>query len=74
MPVKVEHRGDVPGLVHDTSSTGATVFVEPQQVVEINNQIKVLEGREENEIERILAELSSRVSMYKAPSSRTTMR
>ena len=50
MPVKVEHRGDVPGLVHDTSSTGATVFVEPQQVVEINNQIKVLEGREENEI------------------------
>ena len=65
VPVKVEHRGDVPGLVHDTSSTGATVFVEPQQVVEINNQIKVLEGREENEIERILAELSSRVSMYK---------
>ena len=57
VPVKVEHRGDVPGLVHDTSSTGATVFVEPQQVVEINNQIKVLEGREENEIERILAEL-----------------
>ncbi len=44
VPVKAEHRGDVPGLVHDTSSTGATVFVEPQQVVEINNQIKVLEG------------------------------
>ena len=41
VPVKAEHRGDVPGLVHDTSSTGATVFVEPQQVVEINNQIKV---------------------------------
>ena len=46
VPVKAEHRGDVPGLVHDTSSTGATVFVEPQQVVEINNQIKVLEGCE----------------------------
>ena len=45
VPVKVEHRGDVPGLVHDTSSTGATVFVEPQQVVEINNQIKVLDKR-----------------------------
>ena len=57
VPVKAEHRGDVPGLVHDTSSTGATVFVEPQQVVEINNQIKVLEGREEAEIERILKAL-----------------
>ena len=55
----------MPGLVHDTSSTGATVFVEPQQVVEINNQIKVLEGREEAEIERILASLSAEVSMYK---------
>ena len=65
VPVKAEHRGDVPGLVHDTSSTGATVFVEPQQVVEINNQIKVLEGREEAEIERILAELSSEVANYK---------
>ena len=65
VPVKAEHRGDVPGLVHDTSSTGATVFVEPQQVVEINNQIKVLEGREEAEIERILASLSAEVSMYK---------
>ena len=65
VPVKVEHRGDVPGLVHDTSSTGATVFVEPQQVGRSTTRLKVLEGREENEIERILAELSSRVSMYK---------
>ena len=65
VPVKAEHRGDIPGLVHDTSSTGATVFVEPQQVVEINNQIKVLEGREEAEIERILAELSNEVAGYK---------
>ena len=65
VPVKAEHRGDIPGLVHDTSSTGATVFVEPQQVVEINNQIKVLEGREEAEIERILAELSGEVANYK---------
>ena len=58
MPVKAEHRGDVPGLVHDTSGSGATLFVEPAQVVEINNQLKVLEGREQQEIERILAELS----------------
>lgn len=59
VPVKAEHRGDVPGMVHDTSSTGATVFVEPRQVVEINNQIKILEAREEQEIERILSALSA---------------
>ncbi|WP_087065399.1 endonuclease MutS2 [Intestinibacillus massiliensis] len=62
VPVKAEHRGDVPGLVHDVSSSGATVFVEPAQVVEINNQLKVLEGKEELEIERILAALSAEVS------------
>ena len=62
VPVKSEHRGDVPGLVHDTSSTGATVFVEPAAVVEINNQLKVLQGREEQEIERILCALSAQVA------------
>ena len=62
VPVKAEHRADVPGLVHDTSSSGATVFVEPAAVVEINNQMKLLEGKEQAEIERILAEISSEVS------------
>ena len=66
VPVKAEHRGDVPGLVHDTSGSGATVFIEPAQVVEINNQLKVLEGREQQEIERILAELSAEVAQCAA--------
>ena len=62
VPVKAEHRGDVAGLVHDTSSSGATIFVEPAAVVEINNQMKILEGKEQAEIERILSELSAEVS------------
>src|SRR5699024_3926333 len=57
-----EHRADVAGLVHDTSASGATVFVEPAAVVEINNQMKILEGKEQAEIERILSELSAEVS------------
>lgn len=59
VPVKAEFRAQVPGLVHDTSASGSTVFVEPNSVVEANNAIRVLESQEKAEIDRILAELSA---------------
>ena len=64
VPVKAEHRGKVPGIVHDQSSTGQTIFIEPQVIVNLNNELRELELAERVEIERILAELSSNVAEH----------
>lgn len=65
LPVKTEHKGQVSGLIHDTSATGSTLFIEPIAVVEANNDIRILKGREQDEIHRIITELSAECGQLK---------
>lgn len=65
VPVKTENKSDVPGLIHATSGSGSTIFVEPISVVEANNDIQILIGEEKDEINRIIAELSSLCADFK---------
>ena len=62
IPVRAEHKNEIKGLVHDSSASGQTLFIEPMAVIEANNKLRELQGREAEEIEKILYDLSSKVA------------
>ena len=64
VPVKTEYKSQVSGLVHDTSATGSTLFIEPMSVVEANNEIRILKSEELAEIERIIKDMSEQVGIF----------
>jgi DNA mismatch repair protein MutS2 len=64
LPVKSEHKSQVSGMVHDQSSTGSTLFIEPMAIVKLNNDLRALEIQEQKEIEMILADLSNQLAPY----------
>ena len=64
IPVKSEYKGQVPGMVHDQSSTGSTFFIEPAAIVNLNNELKELSIKEQEEIDAILASLSAQASLH----------
>lgn len=64
LPVKSEYKNQVPGMVHDQSSTGSTLFIEPMAIIRLNNEIRELEIAEQKEVEAVLADLSNQLSPY----------
>ena len=66
LPVKIENRSNVPGIVHDTSASGSTLFIEPMAIVEMNNNLRILINKEQEEIERIIQIFSSEIGLISA--------